>query len=135
MPPAMLLAGIVAAPLGSAALLLPARRHKRDIGTWSAVRRFTLAVIGTVVVGAAAAGVLRLLKASEHNLVAGVAGLAFASVVWLPVTRRWSARAYLCWASSVFLFVVYLTYALEWTFHSHLGAASTVGGVLPCLPS
>ena len=71
-----------------------------------------------------------VLKASEHNLVAGVAGLVFASLVWLPVTRRWSARAHVCWASSVFLFVVYLTYALEWTFHSHLGAASTVGGVL-----
>jgi hypothetical protein len=62
--------------------------------------------------------------------VVGVAGLVFASLVWLPVTRRWSARAHVCWASSVFLFVVYLTYALEWTFHSHLGAASTIGGVL-----
>ena len=46
------------------------------------------------------------------------------------MTRRWSARAHVCWASSVFLFVVYLTYALEWTFDSHLGAASTVGGML-----
>lgn len=94
------------------------------------MRRFVLAIVGTVVVAAAAAGLLRLLRASEHNLVVGVAGLVFASLVWLPVTRRWSARAHVCWASSVFLFVVYLTYALEWTFHSHLGAASTIGGVL-----
>jgi cellulose synthase/poly-beta-1,6-N-acetylglucosamine synthase-like glycosyltransferase len=36
----------------------------------------------------------------------------------------------MCWASSVFLFVVFLTYALEWTFDSHLGLASTAGGVL-----
>ena len=53
-----------------------------------------------------------------------------ASLIWLPVTRRWSARAHLCWSSSVFLFVVYLVFALRWTFESHLGAASTVGGVL-----
>ena len=33
-------------------------------------------------------------------------------------------------SSSVFLFVVYLVFALRWTFESHLGAASTVGGVL-----
>src|SRR5438552_2309205 len=30
----------------------------------------------------------------------------------------------------VFLFVVFLVYALEWTLDSHLGPASTVGGVL-----
>ena len=53
-----------------------------------------------------------------------------ASLVWLPATRRWKARAHLCWASSVFLFVVYLAYALEWTIASHLGAASTAGGIL-----
>ena len=104
---AILLAGIIAAPLGSAALFLPARRrHARDASTRSAIRRFVLAVIGTVVLAAAVAAVLRLLHASEHNLVAGVAGLVFASVIWLPVTRRWSARAHLCWASSTFLFVV-----------------------------
>ncbi len=127
---AILLAGIIAAPLGSAALFLPARRHARRAGTWSSVRRFVLAIVGTVLLAAAVAVVLRLLGASEHNVVAGVAGLVFASVIWLPVTRRWSARAHLCWASSIFLFVVYLTYALEWTFASHLGAASTAGGLL-----
>jgi cellulose synthase/poly-beta-1,6-N-acetylglucosamine synthase-like glycosyltransferase len=94
------------------------------------VRRFVLAVIGILVLAAAAAVTLRLLGASEHNLVAGVAGLLFAGLVWLPVTRRWSGRAHLCWASSTFLFVVYLIYALEWTFDSHLGPASTVGGLL-----
>ena len=52
---AMLLAAIVAAPLGSAALFLPARRHAHDTGVWPAVRRFVLAVVGTVVVAAAAA--------------------------------------------------------------------------------
>ena len=127
---AMLLAGIVAAPLGSAALFLPVRRHARRAGVWSAIRRFSLAVIGTVVLAVAVAVVLRLLGASQHNLVAGVAGVVFASLIWMPVTRRWSARAHMCWASSVFLFVVFLTYALEWTIDSHLGLASTAGGLL-----
>ena len=124
---ALLLAGIVAAPLGSAALFLPARRHARRAGIWSATRRFVFAVIGTVVLAAAVAVILKLLGASQHNLVAGVAGVVFASLIWMPVTRRWSARAHMCWASSVFLFVVFLTYALEWTFESHLGPASTAG--------
>jgi cellulose synthase/poly-beta-1,6-N-acetylglucosamine synthase-like glycosyltransferase len=127
---AMLLAGIVAAPLGSAALFLPVRRHARGSGTWPAIRRFVLAVLGTVVLAAIVGGILRLIGASEHNLVAGAAGVVFASLVWMPVTRRWSARAHLCWASTVFLFVVFLSYALEWTFSSNLGAASTAGGVL-----
>jgi cellulose synthase/poly-beta-1,6-N-acetylglucosamine synthase-like glycosyltransferase len=127
---ALLLAGLVAAPLGSLALFVPIRRHARQAGAWSAIRRFILDVIGTVVLVAAVAVVLRLLGASQHNLIAGVAGVAFASLVWLPVTRGWSARAHLCWASTVFLFVVFLIYALEWTLDSHLGPASTVGGVL-----
>ena len=120
----------MAAPIGSAALFVPVRRHARGAGIWSATRRLVLAVLGTVLLAAAAAAVLRLLGASQHNLVAGAAGVVFASLIWMPVTRGWSARAHLCWASSVFLFVVYLVYALEWTFDSHLGAASTIGGVL-----
>src|SRR5689334_12081154 len=127
---AMLLAGLVAAPLGSLALFVPIRRHARRAGTWPAIRRLVLAVLGTVVLAAAVVVTLRLLSASRHNLIAGVAAVVFASLVWMPVTRRWSARAHLCWASTVFLFVVFLIYALEWTFDSHLGLASTVGGVL-----
>lgn len=127
---ALLLAGIVAAPLGSAALFVRAGPRARVAGAWAASRRFILALVGTAVLAAAAAGVLRLLHATEHNLVAGVAGVVVASLIWLPVTRRWSAGAHLCWSSSVFLFVVYLVFALRWTFESHLGPASTVGGVL-----
>lgn len=127
---ALLLAALIAAPLGSAALFVPARLIDRGAGTWPAVRRVVLAVIGTVVLAAAVAGVLRLIGATEHNLLAGAAGVVVASLVWLPMTRRWSARAHLCWASTVFLFVVYLVYAIEWTFHSNLGPLSTVGGVV-----
>src|SRR6266852_3753406 len=111
---ALLLAGIVAAPLGSVLLFLPAKRRVRAAGAWPAIRR----------------GVLKLLRVSEHNFVVGVASVVIASLIWLPVTRRWNARAHLCWASSIFLFVTYLAFALEWTFTSHLGVASTIGALL-----
>src|SRR5436190_21864546 len=84
---ALLLAGLVAAPLGSLALFVPIRRHDRRAGAWSAIRRFILAVAGTVVLVAAVAAALRLLGASQHNLRAGAAGVAFASLTWMPVTR------------------------------------------------
>jgi len=89
-----------------------------------------LALAGTAALAAACAAVMRLLGVSEHAMVTGAAGLVAASLVWLPVTRRWNVRAHLCWASSVFLFVVYLAFVLDWTFTSHLGAASTAGGLL-----
>ena len=53
-----------------------------------------------------------------------------ASLVWLPVTRRWNARAHAAWASSVFLFLAYLLYVLLWTFDSGLGFWGTAGGLL-----
>lgn len=109
----LLLAALIAAPLGSAALFVPARLIDRGAGTWPAIRRVVLAVIGTAVLAAAVGGVLRLIGATEHNLLAGAAGVVAASLIWLPVTRRWSARAHVCWSSTVFLFIVYLVYAIE----------------------
>jgi cellulose synthase/poly-beta-1,6-N-acetylglucosamine synthase-like glycosyltransferase len=125
---ALLLAGIVAAPLSSAGLFVPAKRRASTAGAWPATRRFVFAVVGTTMLAAIVAGVLRLLGVSQHNLVAAIAGVAFVSLVWLPATRRWNARAHLCWASTTFLFIAYLTFALEWTFTSDLGPASTAGG-------
>jgi cellulose synthase/poly-beta-1,6-N-acetylglucosamine synthase-like glycosyltransferase len=127
---ALLLAGIVAAPLGSIGLFLPAKRRLRPAGAWAATRRFVLAVVGTLILAAAAGVVMKLLGASVRHLVEGAIGVVCASLVWLPATRRWNARAHLCWASSIFLFAVYLVFALEWTFASDLGPASTAGGVL-----
>src|SRR5258708_15107287 len=127
---ALLLAGMIAAPIGSLGILLPGRNQTGKPGNWSATSRLLLAVIGTVVLAAMVAAVLKLLGVSQHNLILGIAGLAVASVIWLPATRQWNARAHLCWATSVFLFVVYLAYALDWTINSHLGPASTVGGLL-----
>ncbi len=127
---ALVIAGLVAAPLGSAALFLPARHRRRAESAWRAVWRLILAVAGTAVLAAAAAGVLYLLKATEENIVIGAGGVALAGLLWLPVTPNWSPRAHLCWASCTYLFAVYLVYALEWTFASRLGPESTAGGVL-----
>jgi glycosyltransferase involved in cell wall biosynthesis len=127
---ALVLAGILAAPLGTAALLAGSRPPGRTAGAWPATRRLALALAGTAVLAATVAVAMRLLGVTEHNMIAGVAGLVAASLVWLPLTRRWNARGHLCWTSSTFLFVVYLAYVLDWTFASHLGAASTAGGLL-----
>lgn len=73
---ALLLAGIVAAPLGSAGLFAGARQHAHVAGPWPATRRLVLALLGTAVLAAAAAAVLLLLHTTEHNLIAGAAGVA-----------------------------------------------------------
>ncbi len=127
---ALVLAGIIAAPIGTAGLLVQARRRARSSGAWPAIRRFVFAIGGTVVLAAVVVVALRLLGDSQHLAVDGAAGLAVSSLVWLPVTRRWNARGHLCWSSTIFLFVVYLAFVLEWTFDSHLGPASTAGGLL-----
>jgi cellulose synthase/poly-beta-1,6-N-acetylglucosamine synthase-like glycosyltransferase len=127
---ALVLAGIIAAPVGTGALLVQARRRARTAGAWPSFRRFFLAICGTALLGGLVIGALRLLGDSEHLAVEAGAALAVVSLVWLPVTRRWNARGHLCWSSTIFLFVVYLAFVLDWTFASHLGVASTVGGVL-----
>jgi len=53
--------------------------------------------------------VLAVIHATTGNIEAGAVGLSAFSAAWLPAVRRWSARAHLCWASSAFLFVAYLT--------------------------
>jgi cellulose synthase/poly-beta-1,6-N-acetylglucosamine synthase-like glycosyltransferase len=128
---ALLLTGIIAAPIGSAILFVRSRpRTKSQAGLWPASRRLVFALIGTAALAAFVAAAVRLIGVSEHNALAAAAGLVVASLVWLPLTRRWSGRAHLCWASSIFLFVIYLAYVLDWTFASHLGPAGTAGGLL-----
>jgi cellulose synthase/poly-beta-1,6-N-acetylglucosamine synthase-like glycosyltransferase len=124
------LAGILAAPVGTAALLMGSGHPARTTGAWPTTRRFAFAVVGTAVLAALVGVAMRLLGVTEHNTIAAAAGLAAGSLIWLPVTRRWNGRAHLCWATSIFLFVVYLAYVLDWTFASHLGPASTAGGLL-----
>jgi cellulose synthase/poly-beta-1,6-N-acetylglucosamine synthase-like glycosyltransferase len=127
---AVLLAGLIAAPLASAALFVPVRSRGRVAGRWPATRRLVLALVGTAVLAAVVGGGLAVLEVTRSNLVAGVAAVVAASLLWLPVTRRWNGRAHLCWASSVFLFVAYLAFILQWTLTGGLGAVSTAGGLL-----
>src|SRR5216683_895892 len=127
---ALLLAGLISSPLGTVALLVKARRPARTTGAWPSARRFTLAIAGTVVLAAIVYGALRGLGESGRNDIAGAAGVVVGSLVWLPVTRRWTARAHLAWAASIFLFVVYLAFVLDWIFATHLGVGSTIGGLL-----
>ena len=127
----LLLAGMVAAPLSFAGLVMPVKRHAcAAAGRWPAIRRLVLAVAATTAVAVAVAASLGLSGISGHDRDAGIAGVVFANLAWLPVTSRWMARARLCWASSIFLVTVYLTVALGWTFASGSGLASMVGAVL-----
>ena len=128
---ALLVAGLVAAALSTLVLLAPLPAAAgRSSGAWPWSRRLVLALIGTGVVTAAAAGVLLLLGATRHNTVLAAASLVVGSLIWLPVTRRWSARGHLCWSNTVFLFVAYLAFMLDWTLNSGLPVASEVGGLM-----
>jgi len=127
---ALVLAGVISAPIGTLGLLVRARRPARTAGAWPAARRLALAIGATVVLAGIVVGALRLLGDSQHLAVDAAACLLVASLIWLPVTRRWNARAHLCWSSAIFLFVVYLAFVFEWTLNSHLGLASTIGGLV-----
>jgi cellulose synthase/poly-beta-1,6-N-acetylglucosamine synthase-like glycosyltransferase len=128
---ALLVAGILAALLGLAGLVVPVKRQARTAaGAWSAIGRLVLAVAATTALGAVAAVSLSLLGVSGSVRAVGTAGVVVASLAWLPVIRRWNARAQLCWVSSVFLAVVYLMLAPGWTLAGRPGAAGTAGGVL-----
>jgi cellulose synthase/poly-beta-1,6-N-acetylglucosamine synthase-like glycosyltransferase len=126
----LVLAGLIAAPAGTLALIARSAARPSRGGTWPPVRRLATAVGGTVLLGGLVIGALRLLGITERNAIVGAAALTAASLAWLPVTRRWNARGHLCWSTAVFLFVVYLAFVLDWTFESQLGVAGTIGGVL-----
>jgi cellulose synthase/poly-beta-1,6-N-acetylglucosamine synthase-like glycosyltransferase len=127
---ALLLAGLVAAPLATLALFVAPPFRGRAFGAWPWTRRFVLAIAGTAVLAAISAGVLWGIGATTANVIAGALGLAVLSVLWLPVTRRWSARAHLCWAATTYLFLAYLVFMLWWTFATHLGVGGTIGGLI-----
>ena len=100
----LLLAGLVAAPLSFTGLVIPVKRHAcAAAGRVAGIRRLVLAVAATTAVAVAVAVSLGLFGISGHDRDAGIAGVVFANLAWLPVTGRWMARARLCWASSIFL--------------------------------
>lgn len=128
---ALLLAGLIAAPLATVARFLPAgRRARRAEQPAQRAARLTAALVGSALLIAIVAAILALIGVTTGHLEAAGVGLALACVLWLPVTRRWNARAHLSWASTTYVFVVYLAFMAWWTFASHLGITGDVGGML-----
>src|SRR5919201_960488 len=128
---ALLLAGLLAAPVATGALFLPATSRVRPVEErWRRMGRAVLKLVWTAILVAALAGALELIGVTTRNIEAAGAGLALASVVWLPVTGRWGARGHLCWATTTYVFVVYLVFMLWWTFASDLGVAGTAGALV-----
>jgi cellulose synthase/poly-beta-1,6-N-acetylglucosamine synthase-like glycosyltransferase len=128
---ALLIAGLVAGVLSTLVLLAPIPGSDDNaFGAWPWSRRLLLALISTAVTDGIVAATLTLLNATHRNLLISVAAVTIASLVWLPFTRRWSARGHMCWASTVFLFVAYLAFMLDWTFNNGLPLGSEVGGLL-----
>jgi cellulose synthase/poly-beta-1,6-N-acetylglucosamine synthase-like glycosyltransferase len=129
MLPGLLLASIVCAALATLGLLVPLPSRFGG-GAWLWTRRLLLAVIGTVVLVAIGGAVLRADHYNLSSTEAIVAVLLALSLLWLPITRRWNARAHLCWSMNVALFVFYLAFMLEWTLDSPLGLAGRIGAFL-----
>jgi cellulose synthase/poly-beta-1,6-N-acetylglucosamine synthase-like glycosyltransferase len=128
---AFLIAGLVAAPLSSAALFVPSGRLSGRADGWrQASRRLVYALAGTAVLAALVYEVLHWFGASTRNAVAGAAAVVAVSLLWLPATRRWNARGHLCWTCSVLLFLAYLVFIVQWTLASGLGVFGTIGGLV-----
>jgi cellulose synthase/poly-beta-1,6-N-acetylglucosamine synthase-like glycosyltransferase len=127
---AFLLAGLFSAPVATLALFTRTMATSRSDSAWSSARRLLLSAVASVVLAVLTAGALRLLDVTHANIVAGTAALLVISALWLPATRRWSARAHLAWAATFYLFASYLAYMAWWTFVSHLGVVGTIGALL-----
>ena len=125
-----MLAGLIAAAFSTVVLLIPfGTGSGRAIGGWPWSRRLLFALISTGVIDVLVAGALLAMGVTRRNVIASLIAVTVASVLWLPITRRWSARAHVCWSSTVFLFAAYLAFMLDWTFGSGLPVASEIGGV------
>jgi Glycosyl transferase family 2 len=128
---ALLLAGLIATPLSTAALFLPgSRRTGRAEKPAQQIARLVAAILSSALVIGIVALVLALIGVTTGHLEAAMGGLALACVVWLPATRRWNARAHVTWSTTTFVFVIYLAFMAWWTFASHLGIAGDIGGML-----
>jgi cellulose synthase/poly-beta-1,6-N-acetylglucosamine synthase-like glycosyltransferase len=127
---ALLVAGLVAGVLSTLILLAPFPAADNAFGVWPWSRRLLFALISTAAVDGVVGATLTLLNATHRNILVAVAAVTIASVVWLPFTRRWSARGHMAWSTTVFLFVAYLAFMLDWTFNNGLPLGSEVGGLL-----
>jgi cellulose synthase/poly-beta-1,6-N-acetylglucosamine synthase-like glycosyltransferase len=127
---AFLLAGLFAVPIATLAMFVRTPRLGAAEGAWPATRRMVFAVLMTAGLAVVVAAALLAIGVTSRNVTFAVAGLIVVSVAWLPLTRRWSGRAHVCWSATTFLFAAYLVFMIDWTFASHLGAGGTIGGVI-----
>ena len=128
---ALLLAGLAAAAVSTVLLLSPWRFDAtRTHGWWPWSRRLLFAIVFTGITDVIVAGVLVGIGATRTHVVWSVAAVTATSALWLPATRRWTARAHVCWSSTVLLFVAYLAFMLDWTINSGMPGLSIAGGVV-----
>ena len=126
---ALLLSSLVATVLATIGLFVPMPARLGG-GALLWTRRLTLAVVGTAVVALVGAGAAVLAGYRLRTVEVVVVVLAAASLVWLPLTRRWNARAHLCWSMNVTLFATYLAFMADWTIRSPLGIAGLIGALV-----
>jgi hypothetical protein len=67
-------------------------RRAEERAKW--IARLARALLWAAVLIAAVVGILALIGVTAGNIAAAAIGLTLACLVWLPVTRRWNARAY-----------------------------------------
>jgi glycosyltransferase involved in cell wall biosynthesis len=127
---ALLLAGLFIAPLSSVLMFVPLRTHWPVVGALAYSRRFVSAVVATVALAAVGYGMSILVGTTPPRALVAAIVVTASSVALLPVTRRWSGRAHVCWAACAYLYVVYLVFIIQWTFVSNLGLFDTIGGVV-----
>jgi cellulose synthase/poly-beta-1,6-N-acetylglucosamine synthase-like glycosyltransferase len=127
---AFLLAGLVSAPLATFLLFTRRMTTSGSASLWSSTRRLIVSLGSTVILAGLLTVVLRALDVTRSNTIAGAAGLVAVSMLWLPATRHWDARAHLAWAATFYLFAAYLAYMVWWTFVSDLGLLGTVGALV-----
>ena len=129
-----MLRGVLIAALSSALiasvglLVMPARPGPGGALRWT--RRLVLALLGTAVLAAAGAAATWWWTDDRRTALVAGCGVVGASLIWLPLTRRWNARAHLCWSTNTLLYVAYLVFMLDWTLRSPLGWAGLVGALM-----
>src|SRR5215213_4773582 len=107
MLPAVVVAAITAALLSTVGLLT-IRARRGEGGALSFSRRLVLALVGTGLVALCGALVAAVVTDDRHAARVAFAAVVVASLLWLPVTRRWNARAHLCWSANTLLYAAYL---------------------------
>ena len=127
---AFLLAGIFIAPVASIAMFVPLESRLAPRGAVAMSRRLVSALLATAVLAAIAFGLSIAAGTTTFRATAAVIVFAVFSLLLLPLTRRWNGRAHVCWVACTYLYVAYLAFIIDWTFHSGLGLPGTVGGLV-----